>query len=275
LSYQNLMRLKQMLLPLGLTEYEALTLAYLALFGETKATTIAKATKIPSARIYETIGNLSRLGLLRTKPGRPAVYRAVSPRQAVDILVDAKKQELESMKKYADEFVDASQAFEKEREIAYTQSPLLRIVGLGQVSELETRRLYAKSRKNILILTRVGEYLTSFLEDLGRAAKRGVSVMIVFTTPQILSSHEREIQQRIVPEVKKTLRGAISLRFSPNVPLRGTIVDPNSSNAEALFFAQEADVAPMFREAALSSNKGLVTALALFFRFIWKDAKID
>jgi sugar-specific transcriptional regulator TrmB len=269
------MRLKQMLLPLGLTEYEALTLAYLALFGETKATTIAKATKIPSARIYETIGNLSRLGLLRTKPGRPAVYRAVSPRQAVDILVDAKKQELESMKKYADEFVDASQAFEKEREIAYTQSPLLRIVGLGQVSELETRRLYAKSRKNILILTRVGEYLTSFLEDLGRAAKRGVSVMIVFTTPQILSSHEREIQQRIVPEVKKTLRGAISLRFSPNVPLRGTIVDPNSSNAEALFFAQEADVAPMFREAALSSNKGLVTALALFFRFIWKDAKID
>jgi sugar-specific transcriptional regulator TrmB len=273
LSHEDLFRLKRALLPLGLTEYAAATLGYLALFGETKATTIAKTVKIPTARIYETLDGLTKLGLVRIKPGRPALYRAVPPAQAIDILVSIKRQELEGMKKHAKEFTQVIQTLDKERDMVSTHSPLLRIVDLGEVSEVETRRLYEKSRKEILVLTRVGEYLPTFLDLLKRAAERGIKVKVILVTPQILDSEQRRIQQRVVPRLKEGLRSAISLRFSPDVPLRGTIVDPSSPNAETLFFAEEADVAPVFREAAISSNRGLVTALALFFRLIWKDAR--
>jgi sugar-specific transcriptional regulator TrmB len=272
LSYEDLLRLKQTLIPLGLTQYEAATLGYLALFGETKATKIAKTTKIPTARIYETLDALTKLGLVRIKPGRPTLYHAVPPPQAIDILVSIKRQELEAMKKHAKEFVRAIHVLDKEREMVSTHTPLLRIVGLGEVSETETRRLYGKSRKQILVLTRAGDYLTSLLDALHRAAERGINVKVILAAPQILSFEEKRIQQGVISRLKKALGRSILLRFSPDVPLRGTIVDPNSPNAEALFFAQEADVAPIFREAAISSNRGLVTALALFFRLIWKDA---
>jgi len=275
LSYADLLRLKQTLLPLGLTEYEAAAFAYLALFGETKATTIAKTIKIPTARIYETVDGLTKLGLVRIKPGRPAVFRAVPPTQAIDILLSAKRQELEEMKKHGMGFVQAIEGLAKEREMISTRNPLLRIIGLGEVSEIETRRLYDKSRKEILVLTRVGEYVIDLLDALDRAMDRGVKVNAILATPHILSSEEKQIQQGVIPKLRKGPSRPIPLRFSPDVPLRGTIVDPNSANAEALFFAQEADVAPIFREAAISSNRGLVTALALFFRLIWKDAKPD
>ena len=273
LSYEDLSRLKRTLLPLGLTEYEAATFGYLALLGETKATTIAKTTRIPTARIYETLDSLTTRGLVRIKPGRPALYDAVPPTQAIEILVSSKRRELDSIEKDAKEFVQVVHALDKRRKMVSARSPLLRIVGLGDVSETETRRLYEKSTREILVLTRVGEYMANLMDVLRRAAERGVKIKIILATTQILSFEEKQIQQVVIPRLKRGLRKGVSVRLSPDVPLRGTLVDPRSPNAEALFFAQEADVAPVFREAAITSNRGLVTALALFFRLIWENAK--
>jgi sugar-specific transcriptional regulator TrmB len=273
LSYEDLSRFKDALLPLGLTEYEAVALGYLMLFGEAKATAVASSSKIPTPRIYETLSHLAKLGLVRIKPGRPVLYSAVNPKQAIEALISNKRQELETMTKHAETFIARAQALSKKRKPASAHSPLLRIIDIGEISENETRRLYEKSKKEIFVLAKVAKYMTGLSDALVRANQRGVKVRVLMASPETLSAYEKTIQQEVISELKARAGRMIDAKFSHKVPLRGTIIDPSSPTAEALFLAEEADVAPMFREAAITSNTGLVSALASFFNLLWKEAE--
>jgi sugar-specific transcriptional regulator TrmB len=216
---------------------------------------------------------LAKLGLVRIKPGRPALYCAVKPKQAIEALLSNKRKELEAMTKHAETFLERAQALSKKKKLSSTHSPLLRIIDIGEISENETRRLYEKSKKEILVLAKVAKYMTDFLDILARAAQRGVKVRILMARPETLSAHEKTIQQEVISELKTRVGRVTDVKFSHRIPLRGTIIDPSSPTAEALFLAEEADVAPMFREAAITSNAGLVGALASFFGLLWEDAK--
>jgi sugar-specific transcriptional regulator TrmB len=273
MSLEDLSSFRQALRPLGLTEYEAGTLSYLMLFGETKAATVASASKIPTARIYETLDHLAKLGLVRTKPGRPVLYSAVDPQQAIDGLISSKRQELEDMTRHASTFVEKARALGRKRKMIPAHSPLLRIIDLGEISENETRRLYEKSKRRILVIAKVGNYLANFLTVLSRATERGVRLKVLLASPQTLDTRNKRDQQRVITQLKESLGRAIDVRFCSKVPLRGTIVDPSSQAGEALFLAEEADVALVFREAAITANVGLVTALASFFGLVWKEAE--
>ena len=67
---------------MGLNEYQSSALVYLLLLGETKATTLSKTSKVPSARIYGVLDQLAKMGLVSVRPGRPVLY---SPRPPEDI----------------------------------------------------------------------------------------------------------------------------------------------------------------------------------------------
>ena len=72
-------QVKYNLMSMGLNEYQASALAHLMYLGETKATTISKASGVPNARIYGVLDELSQKGLLIMRPGRPALYAPLSP----------------------------------------------------------------------------------------------------------------------------------------------------------------------------------------------------
>ena len=107
---RNINQTKSLLINMGLNEYQASALAYLIFLGETKATTLSKTSKVPSARIYDVLEQLAKMGLVTVRPGRPILY---NPRPLEDIagsLISFRMNELKQMLRvledYAKDFVE-------------------------------------------------------------------------------------------------------------------------------------------------------------------------
>lgn len=141
---------------MGLNEYQASALAYLILLGETKATTLSKTSKVPSARIYGVLDQLAKMGLVNIRPGRPVLY---SPRPLEDIAgslvslsMNKLKRKLRTLEECARDLVETGERFYLKGERGIPRVPLLRIVSVGEVSLNETRELFDSAEKEIQIL---------------------------------------------------------------------------------------------------------------------------
>ena len=87
--------LEPLLRDMGMKEYE--TKAWLALLnrGACTADTISKAASIPVTRVYETLENLEKRGLVVVQRTRPKRYRLVSV-DSLSNLIDEKKTNMEN-----------------------------------------------------------------------------------------------------------------------------------------------------------------------------------
>lgn len=81
------------LMAIGLSKYEAL--AYLALLKNNNATAleIVDRSTIPRQRIYDTLNSLQVKGLCSVKEGRPRYYIAHQPEQALEAMLNYRKQQ--------------------------------------------------------------------------------------------------------------------------------------------------------------------------------------
>jgi sugar-specific transcriptional regulator TrmB len=258
---------------MGLGYYHALALGHILVVGEAKATDLAKMSGVPSARIYEVLKGLGDMGLVRARPGRPIVYTTLSPREICRALVSVKRQEA---KKEIETLVLRSEDLLRavERPSHGTKkpehSPLVRVIPVGKVSEDETKFLYKHARKQIMIFTRAFEYLPRVIEEIASASLRRASIRVQLLDSSKLKMSDREVQDRMLA-LLNAKTPSVGVRFAQDIPLRGTIVDPESK-AKAIFHAEELDVPLFVREACVTENKGLVRALASFFELSWEKA---
>jgi sugar-specific transcriptional regulator TrmB len=90
---------------LGLTGYEAS--AYVALTRRDSATgaEVARLAGLPRQRIYDVLDALVGRGFATVKPGRPALYTAVAPSDAVAALLGKQRAALERLEREAAEVV--------------------------------------------------------------------------------------------------------------------------------------------------------------------------
>ncbi len=86
---------------LGLTEYEAKTLGTLFKLKEAEAPTISRMAQVPKTRVYDVLEKLMKRDLLIEIKGRPKIYRAINPEEAIDKLVKNKKKQLFEMEEKA------------------------------------------------------------------------------------------------------------------------------------------------------------------------------
>jgi len=262
-----------LLINMGLNEYQASALAYLLLLGETKATTLSKISKVPSARIYGVLDQLAKMGLVTTRPGRPVLY---SPRPVEDIAsslvslsMDELKQRLRTLENYAKDFMESGTKIYLKGKKGVPMVPLLRIVSVGEVSLDETRKLYDTARKEIRILSRAMEYFPEVAEKLKEAVNRGVSLKMILMNPNILELEDRRKQMKILENIKQTLGNAVEIFFTDEIPIRGCIIDPEMGG-KALFLVEDPGVPFFLREAAITSHQGVVRGLALMYSLFWK-----
>lgn len=87
---------------LGFTEYEIKTYLTLIKKGKLKAYEIVKEANISSGKIYETLNNLERKGLIAIIPEKVKYY-SPKPIQVIINLVQKKEKELEELKKELNE----------------------------------------------------------------------------------------------------------------------------------------------------------------------------
>jgi sugar-specific transcriptional regulator TrmB len=82
---------------MGLTEYEAKTLATLFSLGEAEAPEVSRIAEVPKTRVYDVLEKLADQELVIRTFSRPKKYRALSPQEAFDKLVQQKNSELQSL----------------------------------------------------------------------------------------------------------------------------------------------------------------------------------
>ena len=87
-------RVKFVLMNMGLNDYQASALSHLIYLGETKATTLGKASGVPNARIYGILDELAKKGFLKIRPGRPMLYSPVTPNEIASALISEARDEL-------------------------------------------------------------------------------------------------------------------------------------------------------------------------------------
>jgi sugar-specific transcriptional regulator TrmB len=270
---RDINQIKLLLMNMGLNEYQASALAYLILLGETKATTLSKTSKVPSARIYGILDQLAKMGLVNTRPGRPILY---SPRPLEDIAgslvslsMNELKQKLKTLEDYAKDLLETGKRFYLKGEKGVPRVPLLRIVSVGEVSLNETKKLYDSAEKEIQILSRAVEYFPEVATNIMNALKRGVSFKMILMNPSLLGPEDRKKQAEILKHIKEIRGGEIEVRFTDEIPIRGCIIDPESGG-KALFLVEDPGVPFFLREAAITAHQSVVKGLALMYRLMWE-----
>jgi sugar-specific transcriptional regulator TrmB len=72
------------LVKLGFKEYQAKVYCTLVALGQGSATDVHKASGVPRPRVYDTLEELVKLGVLNYNRGRPVVYQPVEPAAVVE-----------------------------------------------------------------------------------------------------------------------------------------------------------------------------------------------
>jgi len=270
-------QVKFSLMNMGLNEYQASALAHLMYLGETKATTLSKASGVPNARIYGVLDELSQKGLLIMRPGRPALYTPLSPEEIADALVSVSREEIRKrlsvVESYRSEFESAASEMYLKAGASEQRTSLIRVVSVGDVSIEETRKLYRSAKETLLISTRAMEYFQQVKEDLVDVINRRVSVKILMRSPDTLSESDREKQGDILGVMGAAFESGYEVRFSDEVEIRGCVVDP-ADGGKALFLVEEEGVPFFLREAALTFHPGVARALGAMFDLKWRfDSK--
>lgn len=260
------------LMNMGLNEYQASALSHLMYLGETKATTLSKASGVPNARIYGVLDELSQKGLIIMRPGRPVLYAPLSPEEIADALASASREEirrrLSVVESYRRDFEDSAEGMYLKAGASEQRTSLIRVVSVGDVSLEETRKLYRAARGELLISTRAMEYLDQVWGELADALGRGVRVRILMKSPETLSASDRSKQQRALERLGEHMDVGASIRFSPKVEIRGCIINPEEAG-RALFLVEEEGVPFFLREAAITNHPGVSRALGTMFNLKW------
>lgn len=266
-------QVKFQLTNMGLNEYQASALANLMFLGETKATTLSKASGVPNARIYGVLDELSQKGLIIIRPGRPALYAPLTPQEIADALETATREdirrELTIIQSYRGEFEKVSEKVFKKAGTAVQRTSLIRIISVGEVSLEETKKLYRQAENQLLISTRAMEYLDDVQDELLSAQERGVDIRMLMRKPASLSIEDAAKQKDTLSELR-TLLNDIKIRFSDEVEIRGCIID-HETGGKALFLVEEEGVPLFLREAALTAHPGVAKALGSMFDLKWRS----
>lgn len=266
-------RVKFQLTNMGLNEYQASALANLIYLGETKATTLSKASGVPNARIYGVLDELSQKGLIIIRPGRPALYAPLTPQEIADALVTASREEIRrellTIESYREEFETISKKVFLKAGNSEPRTSLIRIISVGDVSLEETKKLYRQVKNSLLISTRAMEYFEEVQDELLGASQRGVDIRILMRKPNSLDTQDSEKQKQIIDTMYNLLGEDVKIRFSEAVEIRGCIIDPYSEG-KALFLVEEEGVPLFLREAALTTHPGVARALGSMFDLKWR-----
>lgn len=260
------------LVTLGLSKYQAAVLACSALLGECSAQELAKAAKVPSSRVYEIVTELASKGLMKVRPGRPIVCTPYGPSETVDKLLSLRRLEYEeAMKRFEDsakELKTHLKMLRQKSSPSTRRSQLLRMIAVGAPSEEETVEMYRRARKQIAVFSRALEYLPKLIHQLQSADRRGIAIRFILLDSKNLNDEDIAIQKATVDMLQSQIPSA-QVRYSDDVPIRGSIVD-GGSDGSAIILAEERGVPLFVREAAVTENKGLVRGLQKLFDLMWR-----
>jgi HTH-type transcriptional regulator, sugar sensing transcriptional regulator len=206
------------LVKLGLTSYEAKAYLTLILRDSFTAAQVARQSGLPRQRIYDVLGSLVQKGLAASRPGNVVKYAATPPEFAIDLLLTAHREQLETMERQARSMAhNLKPAFEAGQEHT---DPLEYIEVLRDRRAINERfaELQAGVKKEILVFTKP-PYATPPQEN--------VEGLEVIQTHAARSLYEYSIfdDPAVARGVQRFVEAGEDARFVPSLPLKLVIID--------------------------------------------------
>ena len=276
ISKPDIVRVENTLRELGLGTYQSRVLAYLYALGKSKASEISKASGVPKAKIYAVLQELCTLRLAKQTGTKPLQFEPIDPQIGLENLKIAKKdqfqREINAIAEIAASRLDLLQSLYEKSLTTETEEEFLEIITVGTASEIETRKLYLKAKKEINVVSRAFEYLPKVKDSLEPQLRQGVSLRAILLNEDYLSPRDLTTQTQM--KALLSTMGA-EVRVSPDkLPIRFTLIDPSFDydSGAVLFLVEEESIPVFMRFAVLSENHSLAAGFKQYFDLLWKES---
>src|SRR3989344_1501298 len=243
----------ELLEQLGLTEYEAKTLATLFKLRETEAPEISRLAQVPKTRVYDVLERLTKKGMIIEIYGRPKKYRVVEPGKVFDELLNEKKQELRKLEERANKLkssiVEGTHEEEAEKVMKVKEKgDFMRILG----------QEISGAKKSVHGFTNVSKEYSLLHDAVKKASSRDVEVKII---SKIVAEQEH---------AKGYKDAGIELRHFDH-GIHAYVIDGKKVIMALSDFDQEK---PEYHFTIWPDNKPLSAALTHYFDNCWQKAKV-
>jgi sugar-specific transcriptional regulator TrmB len=184
-------KLNEFLSRMGLTEYEAKTLATLFSLKEADAPEVSRTAQVPKTRVYDVLDKLVEKELAIKIFSRPKKYRAMDAPEVFEKLVRAKKDELDALENHSkilgNEIVQQQMSDQKS-----TEERVLKVKTRTDFYKILSQEMDS-AEKEIIGLTRLDVHHPILHDSLRKASGRDVTVRLIGEHPEAFKEAGRRI----------------------------------------------------------------------------------
>lgn len=272
---------------LGLTEYQAKTLAALLARSESTADDIAKLSGVPITKIYSILKSLEDMGYVKCTPTRPKYYRPVDVRGIVDSVISKRQEKIQEFLSKKDNIISTLEnLYEKSGKEYETPKDLVWMINGLESSLNEIGKMVVETKEKLCFI--------STPEDC-KAGSSNISLMSLWM--DLVLNKGVEIRE-IEPHMNKKDRVYICRTLGSNFNLKKdrirfyksfikylkkyNIREVPYNEVHFTMIIRDADVACVFLKQPINSNdrmllmiydKTIINGLLDYFNSLWKQSK--
>ena len=249
---------------LGLTSYEARIYSGLVLYDAAEVKELVDFIGISKPSVYEGLERLEDMGLVVKRTSKPAMYSAISPEMAIEILMD-------NHRKAADLAMAELRTLEKEKVSTDKEDALWTIYGDTNI-EYKIRDLFRKAKRQISCM--IGERYLPFILNI-KIRDISLQLIVISDTPGL----EKQLRE-LFPGKNADIHVISEEQFKVPPPF----VPPEFVEAgkfmnfknilELIVDDEELLMIPPFISGSVSvlntRNKGAILQMKMLSQFKWK-----
>lgn len=242
---------------LGLSPSEAIVYTVLLRRGSLGAQAIAEHSALPRSSVYPILRSLREDGMLEATAGYGSRYRAVPAQEAIDWLLERRREELEAHERSAEQLKEQLAAMASEAR--HDDEEVIEILRDRRAIRQRFIRLQRTARREIDGFVKPPIMVTTGrnAEEVA-ALRRGVTVRSLYE-PAVLS------QGDLTPHIGEVIAAGEEARVYPGrLPLKLALFD-----AESAFLPLEALGQTRGSAVLVIRHAGLGLALRLLFDALW------
>ncbi|NIO44698.1 MAG: hypothetical protein GTN36_04055 [Candidatus Aenigmarchaeota archaeon] len=201
-----------------LTEYEIRAFLTLSKLNIATAEQLSEAGKIPLPRVYDTLTELQKKGFVLINRGRPKRFKIISPKKALNNLIESRKNEFDKkIKKLKNNIETISEILSKIEPLTIRKK--------GEIWSTDRRRNVVEAlneqlisaKKQVLSFAGDISWLPETINSIKNAKKRGVEIKIL--------AKELNDSKEFLKNINKAKKLGIEIKTGYSGTLRGYIVD--------------------------------------------------
>jgi sugar-specific transcriptional regulator TrmB len=269
---------ESLLRELGLSEYETKACMVLVKFGNSDANKISSIGNIPLPRVYDTMENLSKRGLISISKTRPQTFSIINLKKFFEILKIDEKRKIEEKIKNIDnvssKFLRVISSIPQMKQEDSDNDTILTLTKRYINIEEVWNQIQNETKKEFLVFAGDISWAYRRANEIKKLTKKNVKYRIIWF----------KCIKDVAPNVKKALKAGAELRcfddFSND--LRGFISDSNKvyiiQKIPKPGFETEAKEITSWNEDLANYTGTLITSKKIakvfneYFHFLWQKS---